>query len=73
MAGDGNPQFGGWIWRYDLVPAGEARTEVTLSYDWSAVGPFLRQHIRFPPFGPDHLDNSLQHLGELIAKAAKRP
>jgi hypothetical protein len=69
-AGDGNLQFGGWIWRYDLVPAGEGQTEVTLSYDWSAVPPFLRQHIQFPPFGLDHLDNSLQHLGELAREAA---
>ena len=43
---------------------------MTLSYDWSAVGPFLRQHIRFPPFGPDHLGYSLQHLSDLARRAA---
>lgn len=64
----GQLQFGGWIWRYDLrstgTPEGSA-TEVTLTYDWSAVPEFLREHIRFPPFGVDHLDNSLAHLAEL--------
>jgi uncharacterized protein YndB with AHSA1/START domain len=63
--GDGTPQFGGWIWRYDLVPAGPARTEVTLTYDWSAVPPFLREHITFPPFPVDHLTGSLRHLADL--------
>jgi hypothetical protein len=47
--GDGRLRFGGWVWRYDLTPAGPSETEVTLSYDWSAVSGFLRQHIGFPP------------------------
>jgi uncharacterized protein YndB with AHSA1/START domain len=46
--GDGSLRFGGWVWRYDLAPAGPSRTTVTLSYDWSAVSSFLRQHIGFP-------------------------
>ena len=29
--------FGGWVWRYDLEPVGDHQTEVTLTYDWSAV------------------------------------
>jgi uncharacterized protein YndB with AHSA1/START domain len=64
-AGDGSLRFGGWVWRYDLTPAGPSGTEVTLSYDWSAVPDFLRQHIGFPPFAPDHLGNSLAHLAGL--------
>lgn len=63
--GDGSPRFGGWIWRYDLVPAGPSATEVTLSYDWSAVPDVIRERIEFPPFPPDHLSNSLAHLAEL--------
>jgi uncharacterized protein YndB with AHSA1/START domain len=63
---DGGLQFGGWVWRYDLAPAGPSATEVTLSYDWSAVPGFLRQRIGFPPFPPDHLSNSLAHLTGLI-------
>jgi hypothetical protein len=58
-------EFGGWIWRYDLDPVGEDRTEVTLTYDWSAVPPDMREHIGFPPFDIGHLDNSLKHLAEL--------
>jgi hypothetical protein len=58
-------EFGGWIWRYDLEPVGDDRTEVTLSYDWSGVPSQQRQHIPFPPFDVSHLDNSLKHLAEL--------
>lgn len=70
----GELEFGGWVWRYDLAPtggseAGGARTTVTLSYDWSAVPPPLRKEIPFPPFSPDHLDNSLRHLNELVTVA----
>lgn len=66
-AGDGTLSFGGWIWRYDLTPTGPSATTVTLSYDWSAVPDPIREHIGFPPFPPEHLGNSLAHLGELVA------
>ncbi|GAC1404237.1 MAG: SRPBCC family protein [Mycobacterium sp.] len=73
-AKDGNLSFGGWIWRYDLAVVGPCSTEVTLTYDWSAVTPQLREHIGFPPFDPHHLDNSLQHLAELAEQVrAKTP
>lgn len=62
---DGRPELGGWIWRYDLAPLGPSETEVTLTYDWSAVPRFRREYIQFPPFGPDHLANSLHHLAGL--------
>jgi hypothetical protein len=64
--GDGSLGFGGWVWRYDLAPAGPSQTKVTLSYDWSAVGEGPRQRIQFPPFSPGHLDNSLAHLAGLV-------
>jgi hypothetical protein len=64
---DGELEFGAWVWRYDLVPLGPASTEVTLTYDWSAVPQSTREYISFPPFGPDHLGNSLNHLAELAA------
>jgi hypothetical protein len=64
---DGGLRFGGWVWRYDLTPAGPSETKVTLSYDWSAVPDRLRQHIGFPPFPADHLGNSLAHLAELVS------
>jgi Polyketide cyclase / dehydrase and lipid transport len=69
--GDGQPEFGGWVWRYDLAPLGRSGTEVTLTYDWSAVPQFIRDRgIQFPPFGPEHLTNSLHHLAELAAPAS---
>lgn len=64
---EGNLEFGGWLWRYDLTPLGSSRTEVTLTYDWSAVPRSVREYIQFPPFGPEHLINSLHHLAELAA------
>jgi hypothetical protein len=68
---DGQLSFGGWVWRYDLAPLGPSRTEVTLTYDWSAVPQVIREYIQFPPFGPQHLKNSLHHLAELAAPAAR--
>ena len=64
--GDGSAQPGGWIWRYDLVPASPSSTEVTLTYDWSSVAEPVRQGIPFPPFPSEHLSNSLAHLATLV-------
>jgi len=66
--GDGTLSFGGWVWRYDLTPAEPCGTEVTLSYDWSAVPDSVRQNISFPPFPPDHLSDSLAHLADLATR-----
>jgi hypothetical protein len=52
----------------DLTQLGPDETKVTLCYDWSAVGPIPRQHIHFPPFTSDHLDNSLSHLAAIVAR-----
>ena len=65
---DGVLRFGGWIWRYDLTPAGPSSTSVTLTYDWSAAPDSIREHIGFPPFPPEHLSNSLAHLAELFSR-----
>ncbi|WP_307843604.1 polyketide cyclase [Streptomyces sp. B15] len=64
---DGQLEFGGWSWRYDLAPLGPSKTEVTLTYDWSAVPQSIREYIRFPPFAPEHLPDSLRHLAELVS------
>jgi uncharacterized protein YndB with AHSA1/START domain len=72
--GGGHLEFGGWLWRYDLAPLGPSETTVTLTYDWSAVPQFIRERgIRFPPFGPGHLANSLHHLAELAAPTSRAP
>ena len=60
--------FGGWVWRYDLAAAGPGRTEVTLTYDWSAV-PKDNRDIQFPPFPPSHLDTSLKNLAKLAERS----
>ena len=62
----GELDFGGWVWRYDLTELGPNLTEVTHTYDWSAVGPGPREYLQFPPFPPDHLANSLAHLATLV-------
>jgi uncharacterized protein YndB with AHSA1/START domain len=67
LAGDGDLSFGGWIWRYDIRSVGSSEAHVTLTYDWSAVAPDLREHIQFPPFDPAHLENSLKHLSDLAS------
>lgn len=61
---DGYESWGGWIWRYDLSP-NAGGTDVTLTYDWSAVPEEPRKEIEFPPFPPSHLENSLRNLAEL--------
>ncbi|RDH77347.1 polyketide cyclase [Mycolicibacterium moriokaense] len=71
-ADDANLEFGGWIWRYDLTAVDGGRTDVTLTYDWSAVPAQVREHIQFPPFDKPHLSNSLQHLAELAQSRTRR-
>lgn len=61
----GNPRVGGWRWRYDLEPR-EDGTVVTLTYDWSACPPALRDAIGLPPFGPEFLDASLAALDRAV-------
>jgi uncharacterized protein YndB with AHSA1/START domain len=65
-ADDGIITYPGWVWHYELTPVGPSATEVTLTYDWSAVPVPIREHIGFPPFPDDHLDNSLAHLAALV-------
>jgi hypothetical protein len=67
----GELTFGGWTWRYDLEATGPSQTKVSLTYDWSAVGPEVREYLHFPPFPPEHLANSLRHLSDLVGEAAK--
>ena len=67
LLGGTEREFGGWIWRYDLEPAGPGRTRVTLTYDWSGVPPHMRG-IGFPPFEAQHLDNSLKNLAGLAER-----
>ena len=67
----GHLEFGGWFWRYDLTPLGPSETEITLTYDWSAVPQSVREFLHFPLFGPEKLTNSVRHLAELAAPAPR--
>lgn len=62
---EGRLSFGGWIWRYDLVPAPDGGTAVRLTYNWSGATPKARTFRECPPFGVEHLENSLRHLAVL--------
>lgn len=62
----GEFSFGGWIWRYDLEATLGSQATVTLTYDWTAVPPEVREYLRFPPFERDHLNNSLKNLAGLV-------
>jgi len=62
----GNPELGGWFWRYDLVPNGD-RTDVTLTYDWSATQQDFRESVGgMPVFGADYLVESLATLERCV-------
>ena len=65
---DGRLSFGGWFWRYDLTAAGDGATEVRLTYDWSEATAHAREIIDFPPFGVEHLQDSLSRLSELAMR-----
>lgn len=66
VAGSDELQFGGWTYGYELAAAEDGGTDVTLTYDWSAVPASIREYISFPPFAPDHLQNSLRNLAGLV-------
>lgn len=65
---DGELGTGGWTWRYDLASAGGAgeATEVTLTYDWSAVPAALKEQFGLPPFPPSFLEESLAALERAV-------
>lgn len=58
----GNHTAGGWSWRYDLAANGD-RTDVTLTYDWSATPQDFRDRVgEMPLFSEDYLAASLASL-----------
>ena len=63
----GNHAAGGWFWRYDLAANGD-RTDVTLTYDWTATPQEFRDQVGgMPPFPEDYLTASLAALGRSVA------
>jgi hypothetical protein len=76
LTGPGQGRRRPGVRRLDLAlrpaPLGPSETEVTLTYDWSAVPQYIRERgIQFPPFGPEHLTNSLHHLAEPSPRRAR--
>ena len=59
----------GWTWCYDLEPQGHDKSEVALTYDWSAASPGAREEHAPPVFGPDQLAASLDLLDAALRKS----
>ena len=62
---DGTVTFPGWIWRYDLTPAGPTNTTVTLSYDPSAV-PDRSESTSVPAFPSGQLSHPLRRTDSSV-------
>ena len=58
----------GWEWLWELHADGADSTDVTLTYDWSHVGPEFLEKIKFPLVTADQLEQSLAHLDEQVGK-----
>ncbi len=65
----GNHTPGGWLWRYDLAPNGD-QTDVSLTYDWSAMPQDRRDQFGgMPVFPQDYLAASLATLDRSVTSA----
>ncbi|HEX4831213.1 MAG TPA: SRPBCC family protein [Trebonia sp.] len=60
----------GHLWRWELVPAGEAGTQVTITYDWTRLGDDAKRIPRARANTPDKLRASLDRLAALAEQAA---
>ncbi|WP_039797618.1 SRPBCC family protein [Nocardia araoensis] len=59
----------GHLWRWELEPAGEGRTRVTHTYDWTSLTDEKRQ-VRARATTADKLSASLDRLAELAERQA---
>ncbi len=58
----------GWEWVYELTSEGSDSTEVTLTYDWSAVtDKELLKKITFPLVSTDQMEGSLAQLAAAVS------
>ncbi|WP_375424053.1 SRPBCC family protein [uncultured Friedmanniella sp.] len=57
----------GWEWLYELKAEGSGTTEVSLTYDWSAVtDKELLKKITFPLISEDSMEQSLASLAAAV-------
>ena len=60
--------FNGHRWRWQLAPAGDGRTEVTETFDWSTARlPPLISVSPFPRKNKEGIDKSLRRLSEMFS------
>lgn len=60
----------GWEWVYELVADGSDTTQVTLTYDWSAVtDKDLLAKVTFPLVSQDQLEDSLARLDAAVTSS----
>lgn len=58
----------GWQWVYELTPEGPDSTNVTLTYDWSAVtDKEILKKVTFPLVSQSELEDSLSKLATAVA------
>ena len=60
----------GWEWVWELQPSGPDSTEVSVSYDWSAVtDKAILKKLSFPEVSQDALDSTLANLAAQVSEA----
>lgn len=58
----------GWEWVWELTPQGSDSTEVTITYDWSAVkDKSVLDQVSFPVVDQEALEASLANLAAAVA------
>lgn len=59
----------GWEWVWELTSTGADSTDVTLTYDWSAVDESFAREVGFPLVSEAQLEQSLDHLAAAVSGA----
>ncbi|MCT1366707.1 MULTISPECIES: SRPBCC family protein [Kocuria] len=59
----------GWEWTWSLESTGSDSTDVTLTYDWSAMDPKFAQELGMPLVKQDQLEESLELLANAVSGA----
>lgn len=60
----------GWEWVWELTPQGPDSTEVSVTYDWSAVtDKDVLKRVSFPAVPQEDLESSLENLAAAVSEA----